>query len=69
MGRRGQRSRKPHQHLPKVGTATEREQELERGAVLGNMGLGGIGPGLKVAIGIVAALVVLAAVVALVALN
>ena len=44
-------------------------QRGEREAVLDNLGLGGIPPWLKLTIGVVAALVVIGAVVALVALN
>ena len=64
-------SAKPH-HLPKVGTATEERyaQHEEREAVLGNLGMGrGASPIWKWTIGIIAALMVIAAVVALIAID
>jgi hypothetical protein len=80
MGSSGQkRTRKANrsgrhrpQHLPKVGTATENrlEQEGERRAVMENIG---IGPGTpqvwKWVIAVVAVAFVIAAIVALVAIN
>jgi len=63
MGSSGQK-RKGREHLPKVGTAPEREIRQEREAVEANLG---IRPGGAVAL-VVGALIVIAAIVAIVAL-
>ena len=75
MGSKGSKPRKKHgkpqqhQHLPKVGTATEnaRLQHAEREAVLDNMGLGGASSTTRTVLGIIAVLVVIGAILALIA--
>jgi hypothetical protein len=74
MGSKGSKPRKKHgkpqqhQHLPKVGTATEaeREQHAERQAVLDNMGLGGASSGTRTILGIIAVVIVVAAILSLI---
>jgi hypothetical protein len=55
MGSKGSKPRKPKhsQHLPKVGSATENQRLLheEQHAVLDQMGVGGAGRGVKIAVG------------------
>jgi hypothetical protein len=80
MGSSGQkRSRKAKhgqsgkpRHLPKVGTATEERyaQHEEREAVMGNLGMSsGASPIWKWTIGIIAVLMVAAAIIALIAID
>ena len=80
MGSSGQkRSRKAKhghsgkpQHLPKVGTATEERyaEHEEREAVMGNLGISRGGSAVwKWTIGIIAVVMVIAAVVALIAID
>ena len=74
MGSKGSKARKKHgkqqqhQHLPKVGTATENErmQHAERAAVLDNMGMGGASSGTRTIVGIIAVVIVVAAILSLI---
>ena len=72
MGSNKSRPRTKHgkqvhgQHLPKVGTPAEMEQHGERDAVLANLGLGGASNTTRRVLGIIAVLVVAAAVIALI---
>ena len=70
MGSKGGKPRKGRHasHLFKVGTATENERLLhdEQEAVLANMGLGGRATWVKIALAVIAALVVVIAIVTLV---
>jgi hypothetical protein len=61
MGRANQKSRKgKHQHLPKVGSATELEHDgaREREALLETMGMGGRGTGNRVAMWVLAVAII-----------
>jgi hypothetical protein len=73
MGRANQKPRKgkQHQHLPKVGSASERSGDghRERAAVADVMGLGGASPGVRIALMVIAVLVVLAGIIGLVAIT
>jgi hypothetical protein len=75
MGSNKSRARKKHgkpvhaQHLPKVGTPAEMQQHGERDAVLDNLGLGGASNTSRLVLGIVAVLVVAAAVIGLIILS
>ena len=67
---RTKRGKQVHaQHLPKVGTPEEREQHGERDAVLDNLGLGGASNTTRMVLGIVAVLVIAAAIVGLLILS
>jgi hypothetical protein len=57
------------QHLPKVGTPAEHRQHEEREAVLDNMGLAGASHSTRVVLGVIAAIVVVAAILALLGLT
>ncbi len=65
MGSKGKKPRKPShsQHLPKVGTAPETQRLLheEHQAILDTMGVGSAGKGLKAAVWVVGALLVVGA--------
>ena len=69
MGSKGSKPRKPQhsQHLPKVGTATENERLLQREqkAVLGQMGMRNSSRGVRIAVMVVAAIVIVAVVLEL----
>jgi hypothetical protein len=73
MGSKGSKPRKKShsQHLPKVGTPQdiEQEQHLEREAVLDNMGLGGASHTTRIILGVVVVLVVIGAIFALIGIN
>jgi hypothetical protein len=60
-----------HQHLPKVGTATENQrlQHAEREAVLDNMGMGGASKTTRMVLGIIAVVIVVGAIFALLGWN
>jgi len=73
MGSKGSKPRKPKQsqHLPKVGSATENQrlQHAERGAVLDNMGMGNASQSTRMIIGIIVAVVIVGALLALLGWN
>ena len=73
VGSKGSKPRKPRrsQHLPKVGTATENQRALheERAAVFDNVGLGGVETWTKVALAVLAVLILVVGVVAFIALD
>ena len=73
MGSKGDKPRRPRRsrHLPKVGTATENERALheERAAVFDNVGLGGVETWTKVALAVLAVLILVVGVVAFIALD
>jgi len=73
MGSKGSKPRKPKhsQHLPKVGSATEvqRSQHAEREAVLDNMGMRSASQSTRTIVGIIVAIVIVVALLALLGFN
>ena len=77
MGSKGSKPRKKHghtqhpQHLAKVGSKTENErlQHTEREAVLDNMGMRNAGSSTRMIVGIIAVVIIAAAIFALIGLN
>jgi hypothetical protein len=73
VGSKGKKPRKPShsQHLPKVGTAAERDRMMheEHEAILDTMGLGGLGKGGRSVVWVVGAVMLAAAIVGLVILT
>src|SRR4051812_40106671 len=73
MGRANQKPRKgkKHQHLPKVGTATEdaRLQHAERQAVGRNMGMGGLSGWMRTVLVAIGVLIVIGAIYSLLVLT